>query len=134
MARLGILGGTFDPIHFGHLVIAEDARVYLRLQKVLCVPSYLPPHKTHRAYSAFEHRVRMVELGIKGNEHFKLSLIESERQGLSYTVDTLKELQSHLGKDAELFFIVGMDSLVNLTSWYKPAELLSLCRLVVAGG
>lgn len=132
MTRLGILGGTFDPIHFGHLVIAEDARVYLGLAKVLFVPAFHPPHKTHRAYSTFEHRVRMVQLGIQGNKHFELSLIEAERPGLSYTVDTLRELQSHLGQNAELYFIVGMDSLSNLTSWYRPAELLTRCRLVVA--
>ena len=77
MTRVGILGGTFDPIHYGHLVIAEDARVYLRLEKVLFVPAYLPPHKTHRVYSAFDHRVRMIELGIEGNLHFSLSLIEA---------------------------------------------------------
>jgi nicotinate-nucleotide adenylyltransferase len=132
MTRLGILGGTFDPIHFGHLVIAEDARVYLGLAKVLFVPAFCPPHKTHRAYSTFDHRVRMVELGIQGNRHFEVSLVESERPGLSYTVDTLRELQSRLGQGTELFFIMGMDSLANLTSWYKPVELLNLCRLVVA--
>ncbi len=132
MSRIGILGGTFDPVHYGHLVIAEDARAYLNLERVLFIPALHPPHKTHRIYSSFEHRANMVRLAIEGNAQFSTSLIEAERPGLSYTVDTLRQLHVDLGGDTDLFFIVGMDSLVNLPHWYKPEELLSLCRLVVA--
>ncbi len=130
--RIGILGGTFDPIHYGHLIIAEDARVYLRLKKVLFVPAYEPPHKPGHTYSAFEHRVRMTELAISDNPHFAISLIEAGRPGPSYTVDTLRQLQAELGADVELHFVVGMDSLANILTWHTPADLLSLCRLVVA--
>jgi len=130
--RIGVLGGTFDPIHYGHLVIAEDARACLRLRRVLFVPAHHPPHKPDSTYSSFEHRVRMTELGIAGNPSFELSLIEMRREGPSYTVDTLRDLQAELRAEAELYFIVGMDSLGNLMEWHKPAELLTLCRLVVA--
>ena len=131
MRRIGILGGTFDPVHYGHLVIAEDARAYAHLDKVLFMPSYRPPHKPTRSYSSFKHRVRMTELSIAGNPFFELCLIEAKRPGPSYTVDTLRSLHSQLGK-VELYFVVGMDSLVNILNWYKPADLLTLCRLVVA--
>ena len=131
MRRIGVLGGTFDPPHYGHLVIAEDARAYARLEKVLFVPAYRPPHKPARSYLPFRHRVRMTELAIAGNPFFELCLIEAQRAGPSYTVDTLHDLLVQLG-DVELYFIVGMDSLGNILNWYKPAELLKLCRLVVA--
>ena len=132
MRRVGVLGGTFDPIHYGHLVIAEDARVYLHLQKVLFLPAPQPPHKPERSYSAFHHRLRMTELAIEENPHMAVSLIEAQRPGPSYTVETLRELQALLGPSTEVCFIIGMDSLANLPSWHEPAELLKLCRLVVA--
>jgi len=130
--RLGVLGGTFDPIHYGHLVIAEDARTYLHLEKVIFVPAYIPPHKPIGTYSAFEHRVRMTELAIADNPYLMISLIEAGRSGPSYSVDTLRQLQAEYGPSAELYFVVGMDSLTNFLSWHEPAELLKLCRLVVA--
>ncbi len=132
MRRIGILGGTFDPIHYGHLVIAEDAQVYLHLEKVLFVPAYEPPHKPQGSYSTFEYRVRMVELAIARNSHFALSLIETRLPVPSYTTDTVRALQAELGTDAELYFIMGMDSLANILTWHKPEELLRLCRIVVA--
>jgi nicotinate-nucleotide adenylyltransferase len=132
VTRIGILGGTFDPIHYGHLVIAEDARVYLRLEKVLFVPAYQPPHKPQGSYSTFEYRVRMVELAIARNPDFALSLIETKLPVPSYTTDTMQALQAQLGADAELYFIIGMDSLANILTWHKPKDLLRLCRIVVA--
>jgi len=132
VTRVGVLGGTFDPIHYGHLVIAEDARLYLHLDQVLFVPAYRPPHKPKGSYSPFEDRVRMAKLATASNPYFAVSLIETRRRGPSYTVDTLKALQAELGADAELFFIIGMDSLANILTWHKPAELLRLCRIVVA--
>jgi nicotinate-nucleotide adenylyltransferase len=113
-------------------VIADDARAYLQLEKVLFVPAYQPPHKPRGTYSAFEHRVNMLRLAIAHNPHFELSLIEAERPGPSYTVDTLRELQDDLGPQATLYLIIGMDSLANILDWCCPAELLELCRIVVA--
>lgn len=132
MTRIGILGGTFDPIHYGHLVIAEDARVYLHLEKVLIVPAYQPPHKPQGSYSTFEYRVRMVELAIARNPYLAISLIETHLPVPSYTTDTVRALQVELGADAELYFIMGMDSLANILTWHKPEDLLRLCRIVVA--
>jgi nicotinate-nucleotide adenylyltransferase len=132
VTRIGILGGTFDPIHYGHLVIAEDARVYLNLEKVLFVPAYQPPHKPQGSYSPFEYRVRMLKLAVARNPHFALSLIETKLPVPSYTTDTVQALQADLGTDAELYFIMGMDSLANILTWHKPEELLRLCRIVVA--
>jgi nicotinate-nucleotide adenylyltransferase len=130
--RIGLFGGTFDPVHYGHLVIAEDARVYLRLDQVLFAPAYQPPHKPHGSYSAFEHRVHMVELAAAANSYFGLSLIETRLPVPSYTVDTVRALQAELGLGAKLYFIMGMDSLANILTWHKPEELLRLCRIVVA--
>jgi nicotinate-nucleotide adenylyltransferase len=132
MGRVGVLGGTFDPVHYGHLVIALDAWAYLDLEKVLFIPAYQPPHKPDGSYSAFEHRVRMLQLALDDNRCFELSLIEAERHGPSYTVDTLKDLRAELGPDAEIYFIIGMDSLGNILDWYRPEELITLCRIVVA--
>ena len=132
MRRIGVLGGTFDPIHYGHLVIAEDARAYLHLEKVLFVPAYLPPHKPEGSYSPFEQRLEMTRLGIAGNPRFELSLIETRQLGPSYTVDMLRALLAELGADVQLYFIIGMDSLANIQQWHQPAELLHLCRIVVA--
>jgi len=132
VTRIGVLGGTFDPIHYGHLVIAEDARVYLRLEKILFVPAREPPHKPKGSYSPFQHRVRMTELAIAANPYFEICLIEAERPGPSYSVDTLRQLQAEMGPTVELYFIIGMDSLSDILTWHKPQELIRLCRLVVA--
>jgi nicotinate-nucleotide adenylyltransferase len=132
MRQIGVLGGTFDPAHYGHLVIAGDAQAYLDLESVLFVPAYQPPHKPRGSYSAFEHRVRMLQLAITTNPHFQLSLIEAGRHGPSYTVGTLRDLQRELGPDVQIYFIIGMDSLSNILDWHKPDELITLCRIVVA--
>ncbi len=132
MRRVGVLGGTFDPVHYGHLVIALDAWAYLDLEKVLFIPAYQPPHKPAGSYSAFEQRVRMLELALGDNPCFELSLIEAERHGPSYTVDTLKDLRVEMGPDAEIYFVIGMDSLGNILEWHRPDELVTLCRIVVA--
>lgn len=129
--RVGVMGGTFDPIHLGHLVAAEEVRYALRLEKVLFVPAGEPPHKGHRPVSLAVHRVRMVELAIASNPSFQLSTLEVDRPGRSYTVDTLQRLQEELGPAAELFFIVGMDSLGELLTWRDPGRLIALCRLAV---
>jgi nicotinate-nucleotide adenylyltransferase len=130
---IGILGGTFDPIHLGHLLLAETTRETLALQQVLFVPAGDPPHKQAATKTAAHHRRTMVELGIIGNPCFELSLIDLERPGPHYTTDTVRLLRErhHLSPD-ECFFIIGGDSLVDLPTWHNAAELISLCRLAVS--
>ena len=125
------MGGTFDPIHVGHLVAAEEARWALRLDKVLFVPAGEPPHKIPGGSSPAAHRVRMVEMAIASNPHFAVSLVDVNRGGKSYTVDTLKILREQVGAGVDLFFIVGMDSLAELTNWKDPAGVIAQCRLAV---
>ena len=128
---VGVLGGTFDPIHVGHLVAAEQARWALGLEKVLFVPAGEPPHKVVGGSSPAADRVRMVELAIASNPHFELSLVDVNRPGRSYTVDTLRLLRERLGTGTELFFIIGMDSLAEFTGWRDPAGVITQCRLAV---
>ena len=130
--RIGVLGGTFDPIHYGHLVIAEEARVQLHLQRVLFVPAGTPPHKLHERYSSADARRRMVELAIASNPRFEISLVELTREGPSYSVDTLRLLHKELGPDADFYFIMGLDSLAGILTWYEPQQLLELCYIVAA--
>jgi len=127
--RIGIFGGTFDPIHHGHLVAAEEARVVLALERVLIVPAGQPPHKTKRPITAAEHRVAMVELAIASNPHFVLSRVDLERPGPHYSVDMVTRLRRQLGP-GDLFFIVGMDSLMELPTWHEPERLIGLCYIV----
>lgn len=129
--RLGVLGGTFDPIHYAHLVIAEEARARLQLDRVLFVPSGQPPHKLTKVVSPTDHRLAMVQLAIATNPHFELSRLDVDRCGPCYSVDLLEVLASRLEPNDELYFIVGLDSLAELPTWHEPARLIRLCRLVV---
>jgi nicotinate-nucleotide adenylyltransferase len=128
--RLGILGGTFDPIHIGHLILAEEARYLLSLDQVLLAPAADPPHKRDRGKSPAEHRVRMVELAIADNPHLALSRIDVDRPGPHYTLDMVRLLLAQHGPDAELYFLMGLDSLVDLPAWHQPLALMQLCNLV----
>jgi len=130
--NIGVMGGTFDPIHIGHLAIAEEARTQVNLAEVLFVPAGLPWLKTDRPIWAVEHRVEMVRLAIADKPYFKLSTVEVERDGPSYTVDTIADLQGQIGAEDELFLILGWDSLVELPEWHEPSRLITMCRLVVA--
>ncbi len=127
--RIGILGGTFDPIHYGHLVVAEECRYSLQLERVLLVPAGQPPHKVGRAVAPAADRLAMVELAVAGNCHLAVSRIEIERPGLSYSVDTVALLREEYSRQAELFFIIGLDALFDLVSWHEPRRLLQLCKL-----
>lgn len=127
-ARLGILGGTFNPIHRAHLAIAEAAIRHFMLDAVLFVPAHTPPHKGEQSVSTHE-RMDMLRLALADQHHCSISTIELERQGVSYTVDTIRDLRS-LHPEAELFFIIGDDSLVQLHSWKCIHELLDMCRFV----
>jgi len=128
--RIGVLGGTFDPIHIGHLTVAEEVKTRLDLAEVLFVPAGQPWLKTNSPISSAEHRIGMVRLAIAGRPYFKLSMVEIERTGPSYTVDTMAELQAQLGAGEELFFIMGWDSLAQLPQWREPSRLVTMCHLV----
>jgi nicotinate-nucleotide adenylyltransferase len=130
--NIGVLGGTFDPIHIGHLVVAEEARIKFGLREVLFVPAGQPWLKLDRNIALAVHRVEMVRRAIADNLHFKLCTLEVERPGPSYTVDTLTMLRKQLGSEASLFFILGRDTLAELPLWKEPEKLVQLCRLVVA--
>ncbi len=130
--KIGVLGGTFDPVHLGHLMVAEEARASLDLAQVIFVPTGQPWLKANGAVLPARHRVKMVRLAITGKPHFKLSLIEVKRPGPTYTVDTLAELQQKFGRGVELFFILGMDALAQLPRWREPGRLIKLCKLVAA--
>jgi nicotinate-nucleotide adenylyltransferase len=129
--NIGVLGGTFDPIHIGHLVIAEEARIQLGLGEVLFVPAGQPWLKLDRNITPAVHRVEMVRRAIADNPHFKLCTLEVERAGSSYTVDTLTMLRKQLGSKASFFFILGRDTLAELPLWKEPQKVVQLCRLVV---
>ena len=129
--NIGILGGTFDPIHIGHLVVAEEARTKLGLSEVLFVPAGQPWLKQARDITLAAHRVEMVRRAIADNPYFKLSTLEVDHPGPSYTVDTLTLLQDQLSSESSLFFILGRDTLAELPLWKEPQRVIQLCRLVV---
>lgn len=129
--NIGILGGTFDPVHCGHLAIANEAKKKLSLRHVLFVPAGRPWLKVDdREITGVKHRVKMVELAIEGITYFKLSTIEIERPGPSYTVETVVELKKRMGSDTEFFLLLGWDSLMELPEWHNPDELVKICKLV----
>ncbi len=127
--RLGILGGTFDPIHHGHLVAAQEVQHQLALDQVLFVPAGTPPHKPPQPISPIHHRLRMVELAIAGKPHFALSRLDADRPGPCYTVDTLQLLRREWGPGPLFVFIIGADSLADLLTWHQPQRLIELCEL-----
>lgn len=128
--RLGIIGGTFNPIHYGHLAAAEEVRDRLKLDRVLFIPSFLPPHKQEEDMPSAVQRLEMVRLAVSGNSHFKVSDVEVKRGGKSYTIDTIDALlQQHPG--AELYFITGLDSFLDIQTWRDWERLLKLCFFVV---
>lgn len=128
VGRIGVLGGTFDPIHYGHLAAAEEARAKLSLREVVFVVAGLPPHKLGEEITPAEDRYAMVELAISSNPHFSLSRIDMDRPGPSYTVDTIALLRQKWTE--EIYFIMGMDSLMEIDTWHEPQRLIQLCRLV----
>ena len=131
MVRAGILGGTFDPVHFGHLRAAEEVADAFDLSTVLFIPAAKPPHKDERELTAFTHRWRMLELAVAGNSRFALSDLENHRPGKSYSVETLTQLLSQLEESARLYFVVGLDAFLALPTWHRYQDLLSLCHFVV---
>jgi len=129
--RLGIYGGSFDPVHYGHLLLAENCREECRLDEVWFVPAQVSPHKLDREMTPSRQRVEMLELALAGNERLKVSTLEIDRGGVSYTVDTLRSIQAEQPQD-ELFLLMGADSLRDLLTWREPAEICRLaCPIVI---
>jgi nicotinate-nucleotide adenylyltransferase len=129
--KIGVLGGTFDPVHLGHLVLAEQVKETLKLSRVLFIPCLGPPHKTRKKLSSAEDRFRMTSLAIEGNRSFSISDMELKRGGLSYTVDTLKQLR-HTYHGAEIYFLTGSDVLDEIHTWRDPEEIYKLAKMVIA--
>jgi nicotinate-nucleotide adenylyltransferase len=130
--NVGLLGGTFDPIHYGHLVIAEEVWSVLHLDEMVFIPAGHPPHKFGQSITSAEHRVAMLELAVASNPHFAISLIDVERSGPSYTVDTVRELREEWGTNVGLYFVIGWDSLEELHLWYDPIGILEQLTYLVA--
>jgi nicotinate-nucleotide adenylyltransferase len=129
--RLGILGGTFDPVHYGHLVAAQEACYQLELDQVLFVPAGMPPHKPARPVSTARHRLRMIELAIAGRPCFSLSRVDVDRPGPHYTADMLQLLKDEWGPGTTLFFIEGADALGDILDWYQPQRIVELAEFAV---
>jgi nicotinate-nucleotide adenylyltransferase len=133
MARVGVMGGTFDPVHYGHLVTAEEARVQFDLPQVLFVPNRYPPHKALDGVTDPEHRYRMTVVATATNPYFAVSRMEIDRPGPSYSIDTIRALrETHSA--AELFYITGADAILQIVrgAWDRSAELLTLCQFIAA--
>ncbi|MGI2902019.1 nicotinate (nicotinamide) nucleotide adenylyltransferase [Tolypothrix sp. VBCCA 56010] len=128
MRSIAIFGGTFDPVHWGHLILAETALHQVPLEYVIWVPSLNPPHKQA---TSFEHRVEMLQLAIKDNPSFTISLVEMNRSGTSYAIDTLLELSAFY-PNTHWYWILGLDAFLTLPRWYRGRELVQMCDLLVA--
>ena len=128
--KIGIMGGTFDPIHLGHLATAESVREIFTLDEILFIPAARPPHKLGRNITDEHHRLEMTRLATQSNKFFRVSDMELKRTGLSYTLDTMNELHKTFGSSTELFFIIGADSLADLSKWHAARELVSKCHFI----
>ena len=130
--RVGIMGGTFDPIHIGHLVIAEAAREQLALSEVIFIPAAQPPHKAGREVAPAEHRLHLVQLATESNPFFRVLDVEMKREGPSYSYDTLRALVETHGESTDFYFIVGGDEMNTILTWHRISELFALCRFAAA--
>ncbi|RDU23168.1 nicotinate-nucleotide adenylyltransferase [Anaerosacchariphilus polymeriproducens] len=129
--KVGIMGGSFDPIHIGHLILAESAYEQFDLEQVLFIPTGNPPHKDISIFSTSKQRLEMVSLAIQDNSHFQLSTLEMEREGVIYTFRTL-EIIKNQNPDTDYYFIMGADSLFDFESWKEPSKITEYCTLLVA--
>ncbi|MBW1671886.1 MAG: nicotinate (nicotinamide) nucleotide adenylyltransferase [Deltaproteobacteria bacterium] len=129
--RIGLLGGTLDPVHFGHLRSAEEIREALELDEIWFMPAALPPHKELSTLTSFAHRLAMVELAVTSTDPFKATAIEDERPGPSYSIDTLKELGKRYKNEAEFFFILGSDAFLDIETWKDYGSLTDYGSLVI---
>src|SRR5690554_814577 len=128
--KIGILGGTFDPIHYGHLISAQWSMESFSLDRILFIPTGSPPHKQEKEVLSADHRYQMILLAIKDHPHFQISTIELTRKDPSYTIDTIRELQNKYDNDTQLFFITGADSILELHTWKRYEELLDSCCFI----
>ncbi|HVB42672.1 MAG TPA: nicotinate-nucleotide adenylyltransferase [Streptosporangiaceae bacterium] len=129
-SRIGVMGGTFDPVHHGHLVAANEAAQVLRLDEVIFVPTGQPWQKGDRALAPAEDRYLMTVLATASHPRFSVSRVEIDRPGLTYTVDTLRDLRAELGPDVEFFFVLGADALSGFATWRSPERLLEMAHFV----
>ena len=130
--KVGIMGGTFNPIHFGHLVTAEEALKQFCLDKVIFIPTGNPPHKTSGILAGPEDRYLMTVIATASNPDFFVSRIEIDRKKTSYTIDTLKELKNIFRDSADLYFITGADAILEILSWKEPREIMQYCSFIAA--
>lgn len=128
--KIGIMGGTFDPIHLGHLATAEAVREIFALDEILFIPAARPPHKSAKPITDSRHRLAMTTLATQSNRFFRVSDIELKRKGLSYTLDTMNELHATFGATTDLFFIIGADSLADLSKWHAARELVTKSHFI----
>ncbi len=131
MQRIGVLGGTFNPIHTGHLAIAQMALERMNLTKVIFVPAYIPPHKNKKIVARAKDRFSMVQLAVKGNSFFEISDFEINKKGKSYTIDTMRHFQEKYPDDTRLFFIIGEDTLSQLPKWRYIDNILEIAEFIV---
>lgn len=128
--RIGIFGGTFDPIHVGHLILAEEAWFQLKLDRVYLVPAGDPPHKRDQRLSPVEHRLRMTQLATADSDYIRVSRIDADRPGPHYTADMVRLVRQRVDEQVEIFFLMGMDSLRDLPNWHEAQWLVENCHLV----
>jgi len=131
--KIGVMGGTFDPLHIGHLILAQEAGYQLKLDKILFIPAGDPPHKQNQPVTPAFHRLTMAQLATAQNPLFEVSDVEIKRQGLSYTVNTLETLSQIYAETATLYFIIGADAAAELPNWYQPRRVIELAILAVVG-
>ncbi|MGB9618929.1 MAG: nicotinate-nucleotide adenylyltransferase [Armatimonadota bacterium] len=131
-ATIGLMGGTFDPVHVGHLILAQEAREQLGLDEVLFIPAREPPHKPGQVVASVDDRLQMVKLATRDEEYFVCSRVELDRAGPSYTIDTIKEMRRLLGQSARMYLLMGADEARDLMSWRDPYGIQELVTIVVA--
>ncbi len=129
--KLGLFGGTFNPVHFGHLRAAQELAELLKLDRIVFIPAATPPHKETGGIASFEHRMQMLQLAVAGNDLFSISDTENLRPGKSYSIDTVHHFQSAGDSGLELFFITGQDAFDAITTWHDWKNLLRRCHFVV---
>jgi len=128
-----LVGGTFDPPHWGHVLLAESIRDYLDVGKVLFIPAFIPPHKQNEKMSSAEHRVNMLQLLVDNNPGFGIDTREIDRQGISYTIETVRDMKKEMNLSSEdIGFLIGADNYIDLDTWKEPDALVEECKVLVA--